>query len=189
VDIRVIGTPEQVNAAAAIVREVLEGSVVSEDQRSLEKVIVDTLTSSGKTLATAESCTGGAIAHRITNVPGASAVFLGGFVTYANEVKAKVLGVSTGDLEKHGAVSEPVAAAMAVGAIAASGSEYAISTTGIAGPGGGSEEKPVGTVFIAVAERGGETRVEKHFFSTDRERFKELTSQTALDLLRRTLKG
>jgi len=187
VDIRVIGTAEQLGLASEIIRNVLSTSIVSDDQRSLEAVIVEALASRGETLATAESCTGGAIAHRITNVPGASAVFLEGFVTYANNAKLRVLGVPKEDLEKYGAVSESVAAAMAEGGRKAAASDYALATTGIAGPTGGSEGKPVGTVFIALASKDHPTRVEKHFFPTDRERFKELVSQTALDLLRRNL--
>jgi nicotinamide-nucleotide amidase len=188
VDIRVIGTPEQVRAAGDIIRGVFPTSLVSDDQRSLERVVVETLTTRGETLAIAESCTGGAIAHRITNVAGASAVFLAGFVTYANEAKTKALGVSKELLDQHGAVSEPVASAMAEGARAAINADYALSTTGIAGPTGGSDAKPVGTVFIGLAAKGNPTRVEKHFFPTDRERFKELVSQSALDLLRRNLR-
>jgi nicotinamide-nucleotide amidase len=187
VDIRVIGTAEQVRAAGEVIRQVLAASVVSDDQRSLERVVVESLATRGKTLAIAESCTGGAIAHRITNVPGASAVFLAAFVTYANEAKMRALGVSRDTLEKHGAVSEAVAIAMAEGALQAIAADYALSTTGIAGPGGGSEEKPVGTVFVALAGKGRPTRVEKLFFPTDRERFKELVSQAALDLLRRSI--
>jgi nicotinamide-nucleotide amidase len=187
VDIRVIGTAEQVRQASEIIRNVLSTSIVSDDQRSLEVVIVEALASRGESLATAESCTGGAIAHRITNVPGASAVFLEGFVTYANDAKRRALGVPNEDLEKYGAVSEAVAAAMADGARKAAGSDYALATTGIAGPTGGSAEKPVGTVFIALASNNHPTRVEKHFFPTDRERFKELVSQSVLDLLRRNL--
>ena len=187
VDIRVIGTAEQLGLASEIIRNVLSTSIVSDDQRSLEAVIVEALASRGETLATAESCTGGAIAHRITNVSGASAVFLEGFVTYANDAKRRALGVPNEDLEKYGAVSEAVAAAMADGARKAAGSDYALATTGIAGPTGGSAEKPVGTVFIALASNNHPTRVEKHFFPTDRERFKELVSQSVLDLLRRNL--
>jgi len=187
VDIRVIGTAEQVHAAGEIIHAAFPTSVVSNDQRSLERVIVESMAERGQTLAIAESCTGGAIAHRITNVPGASAVFLAGYVTYANEAKMKALGVLKPDLDQHGAVSEVVVRAMAEGAREAAGADYALSTTGIAGPGGGSDAKPVGTVFIGLARKGGPTEVEKHFYPTDRERFKELVSQSALDFLRRNL--
>jgi nicotinamide-nucleotide amidase len=187
VDIRIIGSPEQVGRAETIIRNHVGKHIVSDDQRSLEEVLVSTLTKRGETLAIAESCTGGAIAHRITNVPGASAVFLQGFVTYANDAKTRSLGVSDELLAQHGAVSEPVARAMAEGARKTSGTDYGISTTGIAGPGGGTNEKPVGTVFVAVASRDKETVVEKLFFPTDRLRFKELVSQMALNLLRKSL--
>jgi nicotinamide-nucleotide amidase len=187
VDLRLIGAQEALARAAEIVAAKLAGQLVSSDHRSLERVVVDLLTARGETLATAESCTGGLIAHRVTNVPGASAVFLQGFVTYANHAKIRALGVPVALLEKHGAVSREVAAAMAEGARAAAGVDHALATTGIAGPGGGSAEKPVGTVFIALATKLGPTTVEQHRFPTDRETFKDLTAQTALDLLRRRL--
>lgn len=187
VDLRIIGTPEQVRGAGAIIEAKLGANLISHDQRTLEKVIVDLLTGRRETLAVAESCTGGAIANRITNVPGASAVFLAGYVTYANEAKTSALGVDAALIREHGAVSEPVARAMAEGARAASGADYALSTTGIAGPDGGSPEKPVGTVFVGVAAAHRTTQVEKLFFPTDRERFKELVTQMGLDLLRRAI--
>jgi nicotinamide-nucleotide amidase len=149
--------------------------------------VVDLLAACSGTLATAESCTGGLLANRVTNVPGASNVFLQGFVTYANDAKVRSLGVETGLLDVHGAVSRQVAAAMAAGALKAAGSDYALSTTGIAGPGGGSIEKPVGTVYIGLATRTGPVKVEKHAYPSDREGFKQLTTQSALDLLRREL--
>lgn len=187
VDVRIIGTAEQVRRAGEVIEAELGAHIVSQDQRSLEKVVVDLLTQRGETLAIAESCTGGAIANRITNVPGASAVFLAGYVTYANAMKTRALGVDAELIRTHGAVSEPIARAMAEGARAASGAHFALSTTGIAGPDGGSAEKPVGTVFVGLASAHGPTRVEKLFFPVDRERFKQLVSQSALDLLRRTL--
>jgi nicotinamide-nucleotide amidase len=189
VDVRVIGTQEQVERAGEILRAKLGAQIVSQDQRSLEKVVIDALAARGETLATAESCTGGFIAHRLTNVPGASAVFLAGYVTYANAAKTQALGVDGALIAAHGAVSEPVARAMAEGARAASGATYALATTGIAGPGGGSAAKPVGTVLVALASAHQPTCVQPLFFPTDRERFKELTAQAALDLLRRTLAG
>ena len=148
----------------------------------LENKIVRLLTGRKQTLAVAESCTGGYISHRITNVPGASAVFSAGLVTYANEAKQKFLGVRAETLAQHGAVSEAVAREMAEGALRAAGSDYSIAVTGIAGPGGGTPEKPVGTVFISVAS-ARETRVFRHFNPGDRLAFKELTSQQALEQL------
>jgi nicotinamide-nucleotide amidase len=189
VEVRVIGTPDQLAAAERILTGALAERIVSEDSRTLEKVVVDLLTERGETLATAESCTGGALAHRITNVPGASAIFLAGFVTYANEAKTAALGVDAALIREHGAVSHEVASAMAAGALAKSGAAYALSTTGIAGPGGGTPEKPVGTVFLGLASRGVEPKVERHRFATDRETFKHMATQTALDLLRRALAG
>ena len=167
--------------------EKLGAHIVTRDGRELEKVVVDLLTARGESLAVAESCTGGFIAHRVTNVPGASAVFRQGFVTYANEAKTRALGVPAALIREHGAVSAEVATAMAEGARAAAGTDHALATTGIAGPGGGSETKPVGTVFIALATKLGPTLVERHRYQHERETFKNLTSQTALDLLRRRL--
>jgi nicotinamide-nucleotide amidase len=187
VDVRIVGSPEQIQRAGEIIEAKLGPHLVSQDQRSLEKVIVDLLAERHETLAVAESCTGGFVANRLTNVPGASAVFLAGYVTYANEVKTRALGVDAALIQEHGAVSEPVARAMAEGARAASGADFALSTTGIAGPGGATPGKPVGTVFVGLASKHQPTHVEKLFFPVDRERFKQLVSQMALDLLRRAL--
>ncbi|MDR3406711.1 MAG: competence/damage-inducible protein A [Chthoniobacter sp.] len=187
VDLRTIGSPAILDQAERIIVEKLGPHIASHDQRPLEKVLVDLLTARGETLACAESCTGGFLAHRITNVPGASAAFLGGYVTYANAVKSSALGVDPALIEAHGAVSQPVAIAMAEGARQKTGADYALSTTGIAGPDGGSEEKPVGTVFIALADKMGATLVEQHRFPTDRKTFKDLVSLTAFELLRRQL--
>ena len=123
----------------------------------------------GVTVATAESCTGGNIAHMITLVPGASAYFLGGVVAYSNEVKKNILGVQANDLETYGAVSEPVARQMAEGVRKITGADYAVSTTGVAGPDGGSQEKPVGTIWMAVAGPCG-TVAERVLISHTRER-------------------
>ena len=134
---------------------------------------------SGVKIACAESCTGGNIAHEITAVPGASNYFVGGVVSYSNEVKKNVLGVSAKDLEKYGAVSEPVACQMAEGVRRLTGADWAVATTGIAGPDGGSAEKPVGTVWIAVAGPQN-TQARKFLFSRTRERNIGRATQTAI---------
>jgi nicotinamide-nucleotide amidase len=149
----------------------------------MEEGIIRVLTERKQKLALAESCTGGCIAHRLTNVPGASAVLLGGFVTYSNQMKQQALGVQSRTLADHGAVSEPVAREMAEGARRVTGADYAISVTGIAGPSGGSPDKPVGTVFIGLADSNG-TEVWKRVNAWDRETFKEVTAQQALNFLR-----
>jgi nicotinamide-nucleotide amidase len=189
VDVRCIGNAEALERAEAVILPALGASLLSSEGENLEQVIVRQLRERKQTLAAAESCTGGLLASRITDVPSASAVFLAGLTTYANEAKTAILGVDPALIEKQGAVSEAVAAAMAVGAQRVTGADFALSTTGIAGPGGGSEQKPVGTVFIALAggPKGQAPIVERHFFPTDRETFKRRASQAALDLLRRSL--
>jgi nicotinamide-nucleotide amidase len=186
VDLRVIGSTWIVEQADAVVQRKLAASILSTSGENLETVIVRLLTAKSATLAIAESCTGGFLAHRITNVPGASAVFLAGYITYSNEAKTASLAVDPATILEHGAVSEPVARAMAEGARAKSGATFALATTGIAGPGGGSEAKPVGTAYIALAG-GGETVVRHLFFPSDRETFKQLATQMALNLLRERL--
>jgi len=149
----------------------------------IETIVLGLLKERKQTLALAESCTGGAIANRVTNVPGASSVFLGGLVAYSNEVKQKFLGVRDEILKQHGAVSKAVARAMAESARKKFGADFAIAVTGIAGPGGGTKDKPVGTVFIALAGEFG-TMVERKLNSCEREAFKQLTAQQALEMLR-----
>ena len=187
VEVRIIGSPEAIQAADRIVRNELGLSIFSANDEALEAVVVTLLKQREQTLATAESCTGGLIANCITNVAGASEVFLVGYVTYANISKTDILSVDPKLIEKHGAVSEPVARAMAEGARTRAGSTYTLATTGIAGPTGGSDEKPVGTVYVALASAEPAVIVKKFFFPTDRETFKQLATQTALDLLRRKL--
>ena len=186
VEVRIIGDPNAIQAADAIIRRELRLSIFSDNDEALEEVIVRLLKQRRQTLATAESCTGGLIANSITNVPGASEVFLAGYVTYANSSKTDILNVDPKLLEKYGAVSEAVARAMAEGGRARAGSTFALATTGTAGPTGGSLEKPVGTVYIGFAAPDA-TRVKKFFFPTDRETFKQLATQSALDLLRRKI--
>ncbi len=187
VEVRIIGEPDAIQKADAIIRYELGVSIFSAGDEALEAVVVKLLKHRKETLATAESCTGGFIANCITNVPGASEVFLAGYVTYANNAKSGVLNVDPKLIEKHGAVSEPVARAMAEGARSRSASTYGVATTGIAGPNGGSDEKPVGTVYIALASADSKTVAKKFFFPTDRETFKQLAAVTALDLLRRKI--
>lgn len=156
---------------------------------TLEKVVGDLLRRESATLATAESCTGGLLAERLTRVPGSSDYFLGGVVTYSNPQKTRLLGVPEPLLAEHGAVSEPVARAMAEGACRALGTGYGAGITGVAGPGGGSEAKPVGTVHVAVASPGGRVAHRRFRFPGDRERVRWFASQLALEMLRRLLLG
>lgn len=187
VDVRLIArSPDAakiVGEAEAIVQNILGASIYGFDDEEMETVVVRLLTARKKKLALAESCTGGGIANLITNVPGASAVFLGGFVTYRNAAKEKFLGVRAETLAAHGAVSEAVAREMAEGARAQLGADFAIAVTGIAGPDGGTPEKPVGTVCIALADALG-TVVERRLNAYERETFKDLTAQQALEMVR-----
>lgn len=189
VDVRLAGPQAAVDAGADVVRGALGDCIVSENRCIIEEVIVQLLSERGEWLATAESCTGGAIASRITDVSGASRVFGHGWVTYANEAKQQHLGVPMDLIETHGAVSEEVARAMADGALRHSGADHALAVTGIAGPTGGTPEKPVGTVWIGLASKNAETWAQKRFSPGSRDRFKLLTSQAALDMLRRRLLG
>jgi nicotinamide-nucleotide amidase len=187
VDVRIIAKPEPIQQADAIIRSALGFSIFSTADETLEEVIVKLLTKRNQTLATAESCTGGLIANRITNVPGASNVFIAGYVCYANQAKINMLDVDPKLLERHGAVSELVARMLAEHARACAGCDYALATTGVAGPTGGSPEKPVGTVYLGLASAYLETIVRKFFFPTDREAFKQLAAQAALEMLRKKL--
>ena len=190
VDLRFMARSADAQALVAEAEEIarthLRSFIYARDPDLLEDVIVRLLTDKSKSLALAESCTGGYIASRITNIPGASAVFRAGLVTYSNEAKQQFLGVHPESLAQHGAVSEPVAREMAEGARRTTATDYALAVTGIAGPGGGSAEKPVGTVYIALAAANG-TTVKLNLNQYDRETFKFLTSQQALDMLRKEL--
>jgi nicotinamide-nucleotide amidase len=157
------------------------------EEATLEGVVGDLLAARGRTLATAESCTGGLLAERVTRVPGSSRYFLGGVVVYADELKSVLAGVPPELVAAHGAVSEPVARALAEGVRERLGSEFGIGVTGIAGPGGGSAEKPVGTVHLAVAVAGEPTLHRALRLPGDRERVRLLASQAALEMLRRRL--
>jgi nicotinamide-nucleotide amidase len=186
-DVRVIGSAEAVSKAERIVREKLGDAIFSVGDETLAAVLVRLLSERKQTVAIAESCTGGFLANEITNVPGASKVFVAGYVTYSNEEKIRTLDVSRKSIEKFGAVSAQVGAEMAEGVRKRAGTTHGIATTGIAGPTGGSAEKPVGTVFVALSSENQPTRCEKFFFPTDRETFKQLVAQRAFDLLRRAL--
>jgi nicotinamide-nucleotide amidase len=186
-DLRLIGPTAVLDEAERIVREKLGAAIFSTDGGALEEAVVKLLCERKETLAVAESCTGGYLAHRITNVPGASEVLLAGYVTYSNEAKTADLAVDASLIAEHGAVSKRVAQAMAEGARARAQSDFALATTGIAGPSGGTEEKPVGLVYIALAAKDRPVSVQKRFFPDDRPTFKELTTQAALEMLRRRL--
>jgi nicotinamide-nucleotide amidase len=189
VDLRLIGPPEALASGSAIALEKFGSFLISDDGSSLEATVVRALKERGLTLATAESCTGGLIAYRITNVPGASAVFGHGFVTYANGAKSSLLNVSPDDLSTHGAVSEVVAKQMAVGALQASGADIAVAVTGIAGPDGGTPEKPVGTAWIGLAATNHDAIAFKVYHPRNRHDFKLAVSQAALEAVRRRVLG
>ncbi len=148
----------------------------------LAREIGSKLTRAGWRLATAESCSGGLIGHLLTEIPGSSAYYQGGLIAYNNAVKSDLLGVAAATLVDFGAVSEPCAIEMAGGVRRLLGTEVAIATTGIAGPGGGSDHKPVGLVYIAIATPAG-ARCAKHVFGGDRTRIKEATTIQALEML------
>ena len=186
-DLRMIGEAQALAEGRRITLDRFGSYLISDDESSLEKTVVRLLTEKGIKFATAESCTGGLIANRITNVPGASDVFTHGFVTYANAAKSEMLGVSQKDIETSGAVSEIVARAMAEGALKKSGAGISVAVTGIAGPSGGTNDKPVGTAWIAVAVLGGQTESFSVYHPRNRKDFKLAVSQSALEAVRRRL--
>ena len=175
-----------VREGEAVVQKILGANIFGFDDDEMEEVVVKLLTARKKTLALAESCTGGLIASRVTDVPGASEIFLGGVVSYANTAKEKFLGVRAETLKTFGAVSEETAREMAVGVRERFGSDFALAVTGIAGPGGGTPEKPVGTVFIALASAEG-VEVKKFLNVWERAIFKQVTATQALEWLRRKI--
>ncbi len=193
VEIRLTARERSAEAADALNDELLEKlrailgeNVFSEREEALEAVVGSLLLAAGMRIAVAESITGGLIAHRITQVPGASRYFDTGFVTYSNEIKTALLGVPPDLFRRVGAVSEEVALAMARGALERAPADIAVSVTGIAGPTGGSEEKPVGLVYIGLATRES-ARAERRQFPGERRQVKRWTAQSALDLVRREL--
>jgi len=170
------------------IRQRLGPLVYGEDQQTLDAVVGQMLAERRMTIAVAESCTGGLIASRITGNPGSSAYFAGGVVAYSNAARSALLGVPAALLEAHGAVSDPVVRAMAEGVRERFDVDIGVATTGISGPDGGTEDKPVGLVHIALAREGG-TYADAFVFRMDRTRHRLLTSQVALDWVRRTLLG
>ena len=170
------------------IESLLGDRLYSRNGDPLEAVVGGLLRQRDATLAVAESCTGGMLGARLTAVPGSSQYFAGGFITYSNELKRKLLGVPAEMLESFGAVSAETAGAMAAGARERAGSSYAVSITGVAGPDGGTEEKPVGLVYLGIAGPEGDAVTQRRFIG-DRERIRIFTTQAALDLLRRRLQG
>ncbi len=186
-DVRVIGTTEAISKAEIIIREKLGDAIFTDSDETLAAVLVRLLAGRKQTVAIAESCTGGFLANEITNVPGVSKVFVAGCVTYSNEEKIRALGVSRESIKQFGAVSAQIATEMAEAVRKRTNATYGIATTGIAGPDGGTGEKPVGTVFVALSSENQPPRSEKFFFPSDRETFKQLVAQRAFDLLRTQL--
>ncbi len=172
--------------SCATVEESLGAAIYGKDRESMAFIVGNLLQKNGKKLSLAESCTGGLISHHVTSVPGSSGWFLGGVVSYANKIKTDFLGVEESLLQKYGAVSAEVAAAMASGMREKSNADISLSVTGIAGPGGGTNEKPVGTVFIGI---GTANAIQTHhfLFSGSRYEIQHLTAQTALNRIRQEL--
>jgi nicotinamide-nucleotide amidase len=179
---------ERIEELARLLREVLPGRTFSEDGRELPQVVVDLLRERSLTLALAESCTGGLLSARLTEVPGVSAVLERAVVSYANRAKVEALGVDAALIERHGAVSAEVAAAMAEGVMREARSDVAAAITGIAGPDGGTPEKPIGLVFVAICGAAG-TRVRRNYFPGGRALVRQQATQIALEMLRRGLVG
>jgi nicotinamide-nucleotide amidase len=161
-------------------------SLFTDQEEGLEEVVGRILRESGKSLATAESCTGGLMGKMLTDVPGSSEYYQGGVVCYSNSLKIDLVGVDRVSLERHGAVSQPVAHQMAVGIRERTGADYGLSVTGIAGPDGGTSEKPVGLVFIGLSH-DKDTEVREERFPGTREAIRMRASRHALDWLRRAL--
>jgi nicotinamide-nucleotide amidase len=173
--------------AVAAVRHRLGPWIFGDGDQRLEDIVMELARTRHARLAIVESCTGGLLSHRITNVPGASEVLWGSWIAYANEAKERTLGIPSELLQTHGAVSEPCARALAESALRLAQATHALSITGIAGPGGGTPDKPVGTVFIGLADAQRPTEIHHRYLPYDRETFKFVATQQALDLLRRRL--
>jgi nicotinamide-nucleotide amidase len=168
------------------IAQILGDCVFAKEDISLAEAVGIKLTEMKKTVAVAESCTGGLVGKLLTDVPGSSNYFLCGWVTYSNDAKIRELGIEPGLIEKKGAVSEEIAAAMAAGARERSGSDYAIGITGIAGPGGATADKSVGLVYISLA-KAGQVVVKRYIFGADRDSVRKRAANAALDLLRRNI--
>lgn len=185
VDIRLVAKENKpIEKAAAFFSEKFGERVFRSDGKPLELWIVQMARERGLTLALAESCTGGLIAHRLTNVPGASEILRGGWVAYTVEMKLEMLKVPARYIETYGVVSSEVASSMASKAREIADTDWAVATTGYAGPSGGTDRDPVGTCYVAWSNRRGTTEVERLFFPMDRESFKLRVAQCALDGLR-----
>jgi nicotinamide-nucleotide amidase len=181
-------SPRRLDAVVDEIRRRLGDAVYAVDERTMEGVVGDLLAARGWTVAVAESCTGGLVGHRLTEVPGSSRYFFGGWVTYDNRAKTAWLGVDPNLLAAHGAVSEPVAAMLADGARRAAGSDVGLALTGIAGPDGGTPDKPVGTLVVGLASAGGTVTSRWRFHGT-RSQTKLAFSQYGLDVVRRFVAG
>ena len=178
---------QRLDRLSSRIKELAGPSVYAEGLVDLESVVAGHLSSTGLTVATAESCTGGLLAERLTRIPGSSAYFVGSVVAYENRIKTEMLGVRVETIETSGAVSEPVVNEMANGIVDRFDVDVGIAISGIAGPGGGTEDKPVGTVYLALAERRGETLLKELRLPGDRGKIRWLATQWALELLRRRL--
>jgi nicotinamide-nucleotide amidase len=175
--------------ATALIRKNIEPYIFADEDISLERVIARQLIAAGKMIAVAESCTGGLIANKFTDIPGSSQFFERGVVTYSNAAKTELLGVPEELIRSQGAVSAEVACAMAEGIRRVSRTDYGLATTGIAGPDGGTAEKPVGLVYVALADHNSTTVHERHTFAKDRLVNKERFAYAALNLLHKKLRG
>ena len=178
--------PEVVEALLKL-RGHVSAYVYGEGDADLAAVVLDLCRSAGLKLAVAESCSGGLVGERITNIPGSSEVFLGGVIAYHNDLKRDLLGVTEEDLRSYGAVSEQVVLQMAAGVRARSGADVGLAVTGVAGPGGGTADKPVGLVWIALDVAGSEAKARRFQLVGDRIEIRQRAAQAALEMLRRAL--
>jgi len=183
-DLRLLGSQEAIFQAAKLAKTAFASYYLSDTKQSIEALVIECATKAGQTISVAESCTGGLISHRLTNIAGASAVIKQNWVTYCNQAKQDSLGVSATSLDCHGAVSEQVAQEMAMGALTKAGASYGIGVTGIAGPDGGTEDKPVGLAYIGLATKNEDgnivSSVTKVYSPRNRQSFKQVVSQKAL---------